>query len=52
MWFIRDLIAMVYKQSQEDYTLSIKHSCSGEVLMLLVYVDDITVTRNDVAHSK
>ena len=30
-----------YRQSQEDHTLFIKHSDSGGVTALLVYVDDI-----------
>ncbi|RVW74635.1 Retrovirus-related Pol polyprotein from transposon TNT 1-94 [Vitis vinifera] len=36
-----------YKQSQGDHTLFIKHSAIGGVTALLVYVDDIIVTRND-----
>ena len=36
-----------YKQSQSDHTLFIKHSAIGGVTALLVYVDDIIVTRND-----
>ena len=36
-----------YKQSQGDHTLFIKHSATGGVTTLLVYVDDIIVTRND-----
>ena len=36
-----------YKQSQGDHTLFIKHSTAGGVTALLVYVDDIIVTRND-----
>ncbi|RVW15363.1 Retrovirus-related Pol polyprotein from transposon RE1 [Vitis vinifera] len=35
------------KQSQGDHTLFIKHSASGGVTTLLVYVDDIMVTGND-----
>jgi hypothetical protein len=38
---------MGYKQSQGDHTLFIKHSPSGGVTALLVYVDDIIVTRDD-----
>ena len=34
-----------YKQSQGDHTLFIKHSTTGGVIALLVYVDDIIVTR-------
>ena len=36
-----------YKQSQGDHTLFIKHYVAGGVTALLVYVDDIIVTRND-----
>ena len=36
-----------YKQSQVDHTLFIKHSAVGGVTTILVYVDDIIVTRND-----
>ena len=36
-----------YKQSQGDHTLFIKHSVARGVTALLVYVDDIIVTRND-----
>ena len=36
-----------YKQSQGDHTLFIKHSTARGVTALLVYVDDIIVTRND-----
>ena len=37
----------VYKQSQGDHALFIKHSAVGGVTALLVYVDDIIVTGND-----
>ena len=36
-----------YKQNQGDHTLFIKHSAVGGVIALLVYIDDIIVTRND-----
>ena len=36
-----------YKQSQGDHTFFIKHSAIGGVTALLVYIDDIIVTRND-----
>lgn len=45
--FARVMSAMGYKQSQRDHTLFIKHSPFGGVTALLVYVDDIIVTRND-----
>ena len=46
--FTRAMLAMGYKQSQGDHTLFIKHSPSGGVTALLVYVDDIIVTGDDV----
>ena len=36
-----------YKQSQGNHTLFIKHSATGGVTTLPVYVDDIIVTIND-----
>ena len=41
------MIANGYKQSQGNHTLFIKHSISGGVTSLIVYVDDIIVTGND-----
>jgi len=49
-WFGRFTKVMTnlgYKQSQGDHTLFIKHSVSGGVTILLVYVDDIIVTGDD-----
>lgn len=49
-WFGRFATVMKdfgYKQSQGDHTLFIKHSKTGKVTALLVYVDDIIVTGND-----
>ena len=43
------MLRIGYKQSQGDHTLFIKCSDKGEVTALLVYVDDIIVTENDVA---
>ena len=37
-----------YKQSQGDHTLFFKHSQEGKLAILLVYVDDIIVTGNDL----
>ena len=45
--FARVMITMGYRQSQGDHMLFIKHSSSGGVTALLVYVDDIIVTGND-----
>ena len=41
------MIANGYKQSQGDHTFFIKHSISRGITALIVYVDDIIVTRND-----
>ena len=51
VWFGRFSKAMTimgYNQSQGDHTLFINHSKLGGVTTLLVYVDDIIVTRNDL----
>ena len=45
--FSKVLQTIGYKQSQGDHTLYIKHSSLGLVTALIVYVDDIIVTRND-----
>ena len=45
--YVDDIIVTGYKQSQGDHTLFIKHSDLGRVTVLLVYVDDIIVTRNN-----
>ena len=37
----------VYKQRKGDHTLFIKHSTARGVTALLVYVDDIIVTKHD-----
>lgn len=41
------MLTLGYRQSQGDHTLFIHHSATGEVTVLIVYVDDIVVTRND-----
>ncbi|KAL0458711.1 UNVERIFIED_CONTAM: Retrovirus-related Pol polyprotein from transposon RE1 [Sesamum latifolium] len=41
------MLAMGCTQSQGDHTLFVKHSATGEVTILVVYVDDIIVTGND-----
>lgn len=45
--FTKVMLRMGYKQSQGDHTLFIKHSISGGVTALIVYVDDVLVTGND-----
>ncbi|CAJ2657372.1 unnamed protein product [Trifolium pratense] len=42
--FTKVMVGLGFKQSQGDHTLFVKHSKSGEVTVLLVYVDDIIVT--------
>jgi len=49
-WFgrvIRVMTSLGYKESQGDHTLFIKHSVSGGVTILMVYVDDIIVIGDD-----
>ena len=46
--FSKAIIVMKYKQSQSDHTLFIKHSALGRVTTLLVYMDNIIVTNNDL----
>jgi len=41
------MVCLGFKQSQGDHTLFVKHSESGGVIVLLVYVDDIIVTSDD-----
>ena len=45
--FARVMKTTGYRQSQEDHTLFIKHSATGGMATLLVYVDDIIVVEND-----
>ena len=44
--------ALGYKQSQDDYTLFVKHSALGTVTVLLVYANDIVVTGGDLQGMK
>ena len=51
-WFSRFTEAMIdlnYHQSRGDHVLFIKHSATGAVTLLLVYVDDILITGGDAA---
>jgi len=44
--FKKTMVVLVYKQSQEDHTLSIKQSNLGKLTLLLLYVDDMIITRD------
>ena len=46
--FAKVMKALKYKQGQGDHTLFVKHSASREVTALLVYVDDVVVTGDDL----
>ena len=46
--FTKAMIAMEYKQSQGDHTLFIKHFDHGKITALLVYVDDIIITGDNM----
>ena len=46
--FARVIKALGYKESQDDHTLFVKHSNSRGVTTLLVYADNIVVTRDDL----
>jgi len=41
------MIPMRYRQSQDDHTMYIKHSQEGKLTLILVYVDDMIVARDD-----
>ena len=50
-WFDHFLHAMLryrFKQSQGGHTFFTKHSSSGKVMILIVYVDDIVLTGDDL----
>ena len=54
-WFDRFSQAMIrygFRQSQGDHTLFIKHSSQGKVTALIVYVDDIVLTGDDLIEMK
>jgi hypothetical protein len=46
--FTQAMVSMGYRQSQGDHTLFIKHSISRGVAILIVYVDDIIITGDDL----
>lgn len=45
--FARVMIAMEYRQNHGDYTIFIKNATFRGVTTLLVYVDNIIMTRNN-----
>lgn len=47
--FYTTLLAEGFKQSQGDHSLFMKYSSRGSFTVLLVYVDDIILARNDVS---
>ena len=50
--FARAMKEMNYYQSDGDHTLFMKHGSTGKVAILIVYVDDILVTGDDVLEIK
>ena len=50
--FAKVMIIVYYKQSHGDHTLFVKHSALEGVITLLVHVDDIIVTENDLEERK
>ena len=46
--FSKAMRHMGYRQSRGDHTLFLKHSSTGRMTVLLVYVDDIIVTGDDL----
>ena len=47
--FSKTMLSTGYAQSEGDHTLFIKHGKEVKLAILIVYVDDIVVTGNDVA---
>ena len=50
-WFGRFNKAMIdlkYHQARGNHTLFIKHSVTGTITVLLIYIDEILITRGDV----
>nr|KYP35648.1 Retrovirus-related Pol polyprotein from transposon TNT 1-94 [Cajanus cajan] len=45
--FTKVMVSLGYRQSQGDHTLFIKHSSTGKLTLLLVYVDDNIIAGDD-----
>ena len=45
--FTQSVKNMGYTQGQTNHTMFYKHSCNGKITILIVYVDDIILTRSD-----
>jgi len=41
------MVSLGYKQSQRDHTSFIKHSVTGKLTLLMVFVDDIIIAGHD-----
>ena len=50
--FSKSVIQLGYQQSQADHTLFIKAKPSGKITAVIVYVDDIILTGNDIEEMK
>ena len=46
--FTKAILKLGYKQSQWDHTLFIRHFVAGKIIVLLVYLDDILMIRDDL----
>ena len=46
--FTRSVKNQGYRQTQTDHTMFVKHSEGGKMAVLLVYVDDIILTSDDI----
>lgn len=49
--FTKSIKAFGYQQSSFDHTLFIKHN-EGKLTILIIYIDDMIVARNDVTKRK
>ena len=50
--FTKTMKLLRYKQCNGDHTLFFQHFPSGVVTILIVYVDDIIITRSDTVEAK